>query len=65
MMTGEDCTQERLKQMRATYDKDVSILPPVTIAAIIESGGFEAPVKFFQAGLIHAWHARRTSSVYE
>jgi hypothetical protein len=31
----------------------------MTVAAIIEAGGFETPVQFFQAGLIHAWHAKR------
>jgi len=65
MMTGGDCTPERLTQMQATYDKNVSILPPLTVAAIIEAGGFETPVQFFQAGLIHAWHSRRTSPVDE
>ena len=63
MMTGADFTPEKLEQMRATYAKHVSILPPLTIAALIESGGFETPVQFFQAGLIHAWYSRRTSSV--
>jgi tRNA (cmo5U34)-methyltransferase len=57
MTTGE-VTPERLAQMRATYDNHVAILPPMTVAAIIEAGGFETPVQFFQAGLIHAWHAR-------
>jgi tRNA (cmo5U34)-methyltransferase len=58
MMTATDVTPERLEQMRVTYDNHVSILPPMTVAAIIESGGFETPVQFFQAGLIHAWHSK-------
>jgi tRNA (cmo5U34)-methyltransferase len=45
--------------MRAAWERDVVILPPAEVASIIESGGFEAPVRFFQAGLIHAWFARR------
>ena len=65
MMTAADVPPERLEQMRVTYDKHVSILPPMTVAAIIESGGFETPVQFFQAGLIHAWHSKRASSVDE
>lgn len=65
MTTDSDVTPERLEQMRMTYDKHVSILPPMTVAAIIESGGFETPVQFFQTGLIHAWHSRRASSVNE
>jgi signal transduction histidine kinase len=32
---------------------------PLVIASIIEAGGFETPVQFFQAGLIHAWFSRR------
>lgn len=63
MTTAGEATSERLEQMRVTYDKHVSILPPMTVAAIIEAGGFETPVQFFQAGLIHAWHSRRASSV--
>jgi tRNA (cmo5U34)-methyltransferase len=63
MMTAAEVTPDRLEQMRVTYDKHVSILPPMTVAAIIEAGGFETPVQFFQAGLIHAWHAKRASSV--
>ncbi len=47
--------------MKAAYAKDVAILPPADVASIIESGGFEAPVQFFQAGLIHAWFAKRVS----
>ena len=60
MMMDANFTPERLEQMRATYDEHVSILPPLTVAAIIESSGFETPVQFFQAGLIHTWHSRRT-----
>ena len=37
----------------------IAVLPPKAVAAIIESGGFEAPVQFFQAGLIHASFAKR------
>lgn len=65
VMTAAAVTPEKLEQMRITYDQHVSILPPMTVAAIIESGGFEAPVQFFQAGLMHAWHARRTARVGE
>jgi hypothetical protein len=51
--------QSGLERMRAAWERDVVILPPAEVASIIESGGFEAPVRFFQAGLIHAWFARR------
>ncbi len=61
MMSPTGVQPERLERMRAAYAKDVAILPPKVIAAIIESGGFEAPVQFFQAGLIHAWFSKRVS----
>ena len=61
MMSPTGIEPERLKRMRAAYAKDVAILPPKVIASIIESGGFEAPVQFFQAGLIHAWFSKRLS----
>jgi len=53
---------EGLERTRAAYAKDVAILPPQLIASIIESAGFEPPVQFFQAGLMHAWFAKRASS---
>lgn len=55
MMSGADVPPEGLERMRAAYAKDVAILPSATVASIIASGGFEPPVQFFQAGLIHAW----------
>jgi tRNA (cmo5U34)-methyltransferase len=59
MMAAADVPPEGLERMRAAWERDVAILPPAEVASIIESGGFEAPVRFFQAGLIHAWFARR------
>lgn len=56
-----DVSAEGLSRMKATYAKDVAVLPPSAVASIIKSGGFEAPVRFFQAGLIHAWFAKRAS----
>lgn len=50
-----------LEQVRATYARDLAILPPEKVAAIIRSGGFDAPVRFYQAGLIHAWFSKRAS----
>lgn len=44
-----------LEQMRTAYANDVAILPPAQVASIIKSAGFEEPVMFYQAGLIHAW----------
>lgn len=59
-MAGADLSAQRMQQMREAYDRDVSILPPASVEAIIAAAGFDTPVQFFQAGLIHAWYSRRT-----
>lgn len=58
-ITPTDVSDEGLRRMKATYAKDVAVLPPAEVAAILRAGGFEAPRTFFQAGLIRAWFARR------
>jgi len=58
MMASIGIPPEGLERMRVAYTRDVAVLPPDRVAAIIMSGGFSAPVKFFQAGLIHAWYAK-------
>jgi len=63
VMSSSAVTAEGLDRMRAAYAKDVSILPPAEVGSIIESGGFDAPVHFFAAGLLHAWFARRDDAV--
>jgi len=60
-MTGQGVSAERLERARFAYAKDVAILAPATVASVIEAGGFEPPVQFFQAGLLHAWFSRRGS----
>jgi tRNA (cmo5U34)-methyltransferase len=59
VMAGPGLSTERVEQARAAYTRDVAVLPPATVASVIESGGFERPVQFFQAGLLHAWCSRR------
>lgn len=61
MMSQAGIDSEKLEAIRTAYRKDVAILPPKVIASIIASGGFESPVQFYQAGLIHAWFAKRLS----
>lgn len=58
-MTAADLSAERVQKMRAAYSRDVAIRPIRSVEAIIESGGFEPPVQFYQAGLIHAWYCQR------
>lgn len=59
MMAASDISPEGIDRMRKAYANDVGVLPPSRVASIIESGGFEPPVRFFQAGLIHAWLSKR------
>ena len=59
MMKAADVPPEMLERLRAIYGREVAVLAPARVAAIIESGGFEAPTLFFQGGLIHAWYSRR------
>jgi tRNA (cmo5U34)-methyltransferase len=39
--------------------KDLAVLPPHEVEAIIASSGFDNPVLFLQTILIHAWYAKR------
>lgn len=58
-MTAADLSPERVQQMRAAYSRDVAILPTRRVAALIASAGFDVPVQFYQAGLMHAWYCQR------
>ena len=58
VMAGPGVSAKRVAQARAAYARDVAVLPPATVASLIASGGFERPVQFFQAGLLHAWCSR-------
>lgn len=62
MMSAADISPEAVERMRNAYANDVSVLPPTQVVSILESGGFELPVQFFQAGLIHAWLSKRSSN---
>lgn len=63
MMLASDVPAAGVEQMRAAYAKDVAILPPAQIESIIREGGFDNPVGFYQAGLIHAWFSRRVAGL--
>ena len=58
-MATADVSPEKVQQMRDAYNRDVAILPPQSVEALIASAGFERPVQFYQAGLMHAWYCRR------
>ena len=61
MMSAVELSPEAAERMRKAYARDVGVLPPAKVASVIEAGGFELPVQFFQAGLIHAWLSKRAS----
>jgi tRNA (cmo5U34)-methyltransferase len=65
LMSGSGIPEEGIERMRQAYARDVAVLPPGEVREIIARGGFESPVLFFQAGMIHGWYARRSSSLAE
>ncbi len=50
---------EATQKMRDAYANDVAVLAPDVVSKMIASAGFTTPTCFYQAGLIHAWHAIR------
>jgi len=62
-MAGADLSEEKLEQMRTAYRRDVAILAPELVGGIIASAGFDAPVQFYQCGLIHGWFARANQGI--
>lgn len=60
LMTGSAPSQESLARARHAYTESVAVLPPADIAQVIASAGFEPPVQFFQAGMLHAFLSTRT-----
>ncbi|CAM2069198.1 Class I SAM-dependent methyltransferase [Sulfidibacter corallicola] len=52
-----EMNEEEVETYRVNLDRAVAVLPPEEVAAIIASAGFDAPVRFYQAGLIYAWFA--------
>lgn len=58
-MSGAGLDAEAIERMRAAYARDVAILPPARVAELVADAGFDAPLRFHQAGMIHGWCARR------
>ena len=58
-MSGAGLDDAAIERMRTAYARDVAILPPDRVAALVESAGFDAPLRFHQAGMIHGWCARK------
>jgi tRNA (cmo5U34)-methyltransferase len=59
MMRSADIPEEQVEKMRHVYGRDVAVLPPSDVAAMMAAGEFDSPILFFQSLLIHAWYARR------
>lgn len=58
-MRGAGLDDAAMERMREGYARDVAILPPDRVAALVNAAGFDAPLRFHQAGMIHGWCARR------
>jgi tRNA (cmo5U34)-methyltransferase len=49
------------QKTREAYRRNVAILPPPEVSALLTESGFASPVLFLQTLLIHAWYATRTA----
>ena len=61
LTSGADVSTEQVNQAQSNYARDVAILNPATVAAIIQAGGFESTSQFYQAGLLHAWVSKKST----
>lgn len=52
-------SREQLEGMKTAYERDVAVLAPEPLEALIAAAGFAAPVQFFQTLLIRGWYARK------
>lgn len=62
LMSSSGVQADVLERTRAAYAKDVGILPPADIAALITAAGFASSIQFYQSGLMHAWYSRRAAN---
>ena len=53
--------EDAIAKMPESYGRDIAVLPPAEIEAEITASGFDAPIAFYQALLIHAWYTKRVS----
>ena len=58
MLHAANVPADAIEKTHAAWAKDVAILPPKEVEAIIKQGGFSLPVQFYQAGFVHAWRAK-------
>lgn len=50
---------QSIEKIRQSHEDGVSVLPQEEITKIIQSGGFQKPVQFYQMAFIHAWFCRK------
>ncbi len=60
MLKYSEMPVEKVEEFRVSYGRDVALLSPQTVEAIITRSGFESPILFFQTLLIRAWYSKRT-----
>ncbi|NMG72582.1 class I SAM-dependent methyltransferase [Parazoarcus communis] len=60
MLHAANVPVDAIERTHSAWAKDVSILPPDDVKAIIRRGGFDSPVQFYQAGFVHAWFSKRS-----
>ena len=57
-MSGAGLDDAAIERIRVAYSRDVAVLPPDLVASLVADAGFDAPLRFHQAGMIHGWCAR-------
>lgn len=60
--TQTEPTPEQIERLKNAYSSDVAVVPMRELSTLVRAGGFDEPLPFFQAGLVRAWTARRTSN---
>lgn len=63
MLHAANVPVDAIEKIHSAWANDVAILPPSDIESIIQRGGFDLPVQFYQAGFVHAWFSRRSGGV--
>lgn len=51
--------EDEVERMRAVWGKELAVLPPSEVEALIAAGGFSAPTPVFQSILMRAWMTTR------
>ena len=54
-------TPDSLATLATTLREKLTVLPPARVEDLLRASGFALPVRFFQAFMIHGWHAVKTA----